>query len=305
MSTPSARPWLLPALLKAMRPRQWIKNLILFAGFVFTLNEQWRPFTPEMWRAFGRSAMAFGLFALLSSSVYLLNDVVDIEKDRQHPTKRHRPIASGALPPRLAVGIAIPLMAAVLILGFCLSPPFAAVAAAYLIMQFAYVFALKQIVLLDVFVLAIGFVMRAVSGAFVIGAEISPWLYTVTLLGALFLGLCKRRNELVLLEGSAAHHRPTLRTYTPALLDSLTSIAASSTVMAYSLYTFTSPKLPPGNLMMLTIPLVIFGMFRYLYLAHTQNAGGSPEEVFLRDRPLIATILLWIACTGLVLGIKR
>jgi 4-hydroxybenzoate polyprenyltransferase len=305
MSTPSSRPWLLASLLKAMRPKQWIKNLILFAGFVFTLNEQWRPFTPEMWRAFARSATAFALFALLSSSVYLLNDVIDIEKDRQHPTKRNRPIASGALPPRLAIGIALPLMAVVLILGYSLSPAFAAVAGAYLVMQFAYVFALKQIVLLDVFVLAIGFVMRAVSGAFVIGAEISPWLYTVTLLGALFLGLCKRRNELLLLDAGAAHHRPTLRTYTPALLDSLTSIAASSTVMAYSLYTFTSPKLPPGNLMMLTIPFVIFGMFRYLYLAHTQNAGGSPEEVFLRDRPLIVTILFWIACTGLVLGIKR
>jgi 4-hydroxybenzoate polyprenyltransferase len=305
MPTSSPRPWLLPTLLKAMRPKQWIKNLLLFAGFVFTLNEQWRPFTPQMWSAFGRSATAFCLFALLSSAVYLLNDVRDVEKDRRHPSKRHRPIASGTLSPRIALAVALLLMPAVLVSGYLLSPAFAAVAASYLAMQFAYVFVLKEVVLLDVFVLAIGFVMRAVSGAVVIGAEISPWLYTVTLLGALFLGLCKRRNELLLLDEGAAHHRPTLRTYTPALLDSLTSIAASSTVMAYSLYTFTSPKLPPGNLMMLTIPFVIFGMFRYLYLAHTQNAGGSPEEVFLRDRPLIVTILLWIACTGLVLGLKR
>jgi 4-hydroxybenzoate polyprenyltransferase len=167
------------------------------------------------------------------------------------------------------------------------------------------VFLLKDVVLLDVFVLAIGFVMRAVSGAVVIGVSISPWLYTVTLLGALFLGLCKRRNELLLLDQAAGEHRKILALYTPSLLDSLTSIVASSTIMAYSLYTFTGSKLPGGNLMMLTIPFVIFGMFRYLYLAHSQNAGGSPEEVFLRDKPLIATIALWIVTTGLILGLVR
>jgi 4-hydroxybenzoate polyprenyltransferase len=290
---------------RAMRPRQWIKNLLLFAGFVFTLNEQWRPFTPAMWTSLGRSAAAFLLFSLLASSVYLLNDVLDVDKDRVHPTKRNRPVASGALPPRIAVAAALVLMPASLVGGYLLSPPFAAVGAGYLVMQFAYIFALKEIVLLDVFVIAIGFVMRAVSGAVVIGAEISPWLYTVTLLGALFLGLCKRRNELLLLDTSAAQHRKILEMYTPSLLDSLTSIVASSTIMAYSLYTFTSPKLPRNNLMMLTIPFVIFGMFRYVYLAHTQNAGGSPEEVFLRDRPLIGTIALWILSTGLILGLRR
>ncbi len=293
------------ALLKAMRPKQWIKNLLLFAGFVFTLNDQWRPFTPSMWSVLGRSAAGFLLFSLLSSSVYLINDVLDADKDRKHPTKRHRPIAAGDLSPAVAVVVAILLMAASLIGGYVLSPTFAAVAGGYLVMQFAYSFILKHIVLVDIFVIAVGFVMRAVSGAVVIGAEISPWLYIVTLLGALFLGLCKRRNELLLLDTEAHHHRKTLTMYTPTLLDSLTSIAASSTIMAYSLYTFTSPKLPHNNLMMLTIPLVIFGLFRYMFLAHSQNAGGSPEEVFLRDKPLIGTIVLWIVVTGLILGLRH
>jgi 4-hydroxybenzoate polyprenyltransferase len=157
----------------------------------------------------------------------------------------------------------------------------------------------------DVFVIAAGFVMRAISGAVVIGAQISPWLYTVTLLGALFLGLCKRRNELVLLEEGADQHRKILKMYTAPMLENLTSIVASSTIMAYSLYTFTSPALPGNNLMMLTIPLVIFGMFRYVFLSHSQNAGGSPEETFLKDRPLIVTIVLWIVSAGLILGLGR
>jgi 4-hydroxybenzoate polyprenyltransferase len=301
----SAREPLPLALLRAMRPKQWIKNLIVFAGFVFTLNERWRPFSPAMWSYLGKSAAAFGLFSLISSSVYLLNDVVDVDNDRLHPRKRNRPVASGALPAGLAMAVAVLLMSACLLLGYKLSHSFAAVAAGYLAMQFAYTFFLKHVVLLDVFVIAIGFVMRAASGAVVIGADISPWLYTVTLLGALFLGLCKRRNELLLLEADARQHRKILEMYTPSLLDSLTSIMASSTIMAYSLYTFTSPKLPSSHLMMLTIPFVIFGLFRYLLLAHSQNAGGSPEEVFLRDPPLIITLVLWVVSTGLILGLRR
>jgi 4-hydroxybenzoate polyprenyltransferase len=298
------------SVLKAMRPKQWIKNLLLFAGFVFTMNERWRPFTPEMWDFLLRSLAAFGLFSLISSSVYLLNDVRDVEKDRAHPTKRNRPIASGELSPRIAIAVGLFLMPLCLIAGYLLSPAFAAVAASYLLMQFAYILALKNVVLLDVFVIALGFVMRAVSGAVVIGAEISPWLYTVTLLGALFLGLCKRRNELLLLETGAGQHRKILEMYTPSLLDSLISIVASSTIMAYSLYTFTSVTgraqgAGGSNLMMLTIPFVIFGLFRYVFLAHRQNAGGSPEEVFLKDRPLIVTILLWILSTGLIMGLRR
>ena len=293
------------ALLTAMRPKQWIKNLLVFAGFVFTLNERWRLFSPEMWRYLGDSCAAFVLFSLISSSVYLLNDVRDVENDRRHPVKKRRPIASGALPPRVAVITAICLMVSCLILATLLSPPFAAVCAGYLVMQFAYIYFLKEVVLLDVFVIALGFVLRAVSGAVVLGAVISPWLYTVTLLGALFLAFCKRRHELMLLDESAGQHRKILESYTLSLLDNLTSIVASSTIMAYSLYTFTSPSLPGNNLMMLTIPFVIFGLFRYVYLAHAHGEGGSPEDVFLKDKPLIATIALWILTTGLILGLKR
>lgn len=293
------------ALVRGLRPKQWIKNLLVFAGFVFTLNDRWRPFSPAMWSFLLRSLAAFGLFSLLSSSIYLLNDVRDVEKDRLHPTKKRRPIASGELNARVAVAVALLLMPLCLVGGYLLAPPFAAVAGSYLVMQFGYILALKEVVLLDVFVLALGFVMRAVSGAVAIGVEISPWLYTVTLLGALFLGLCKRRSELVLLSGNASGHRKILEKYTPGLLDSLISIVASSTIMAYSLYTFTSPKQPGNNLMMLTIPFVIFGLFRYVYLAHTHNAGGSPEEVFLKDKPLIGTLGLWILTTGLVLSLGR
>ncbi len=292
------------ALVRGLRPKQWIKNLLVFAGFVFTLNERWKPFSPTMWAFLERSAVAFALFSLLSSAVYLLNDVRDVEQDRLHPTKKNRPIASGALPARVAVIVASLLMPTCLFFAYRLSPPFAGVLLAYLVMQIAYILALKEVVLLDVFILALGFVMRAVSGAIVIGVTISPWLYTVTLLGALFLGLCKRRSEVVLLDTNAASHRKILAHYTPALLDSLISIVASSTVMAYSLYTFTSPK-QGSNLMMLTIPFVIFGLFRYLFLAHTRNAGGSPEEVFLRDKPLIGTLGCWIVTTGLVLALAR
>lgn len=295
---------LLPALVRAMRPKQWIKNLLVFAGFVFTFNDKWHLWTPEMWTSLERSGLAFVLFSLLASSVYLLNDVRDLPKDRLHPTKRNRPIAAGLLPPGVAIAAALILIPVCLTAGYLLSPPFAAVASGYLGMQIAYILVLKEVVLLDVFVLAIGFVMRAITGAVVIGAEISPWLYIVTLLGSLFLGLCKRRNELVVLEAEAQQHRKILRFYTPALLDGLISIVASSTIMAYSLYTFTSPKLPRNNLMMLTIPFVIFGLFRYLFIAHAQNGGGSPEEVFLRDRPLIATIFLWIVTTGIILGLR-
>lgn len=293
------------ALVKAMRPKQWIKNLLVFSGFVFTLNERWHPFSKAMWDYLGRSAAAFALFSLLSSCVYLLNDVLDVEKDRQHPTKRNRPIASGAVSPRVAVAVALVLVPVCLTLGYRLSLAFAAVTTAYLLMQVAYIFVLKHVVLLDVFIIAIGFVMRAISGAVVIGVNISPWLYTVTLLGALFLGLCKRRNELVLLEGGAGHHRKILKMYTPSMLDGLTSMVASSTIMAYSLYTFTSPTLPANNSMMLTIPFVIFGLFRYVFLSHSQNAGGSPEEVFLKDKPLIITIVLWVISAGLILGLGR
>jgi 4-hydroxybenzoate polyprenyltransferase len=293
------------ALIRAMRPKQWSKNVLLFAGMVFTVNDRWRPMTPEMWNYAARATLAFVIFCLTASSIYLLNDVLDVEEDRQHPKKRFRPIASGTLPRSVALTVSLLLMPACVLGAYQLSRGYASIIAGYLVMQLAYVSVLKHLVLVDVFVIAIGFVMRAAAGAVVIGAEISPWLYTVTLLGALFLGLCKRRNELLLLEDDAAKHRKILDEYTPALLDTLISITAAAAIMAYSLYTFTYPKLPQNHMMMLTVPFVIFGMFRYLYLAHRKNEGGSPEDVLFKDRPLIITIVLWVATAAVILGVER
>jgi 4-hydroxybenzoate polyprenyltransferase len=288
-----------------MRPKQWIKNLLLFAGLVFTLNTRWTIGSPTMWDFIERSSLAFALFSLVASGIYLINDVLDVDKDRKHPKKRLRPIASGALSARLATTVALILLPTGVTGAFVLNEGFGWVTAGYVLMQIAYVFVLKHVVLLDVFVIATGFVLRAVGGALVIGAEISPWLYTVTLLGALFLGLCKRRNELLLLGDNVGEHRKILEEYTPELLDTLISVVSSATIMAYSLYTFTSPTLPKNHLMMLTVPFVIFGMFRYLYLAHRKNEGGSPEDLLTKDLPLVSTIILWVAAAGAILAWSR
>jgi 4-hydroxybenzoate polyprenyltransferase len=302
--TDAAPRQLLPPLLAAMRPKQWIKNLLLFAGMGFSVNQAWRLGDDRMWDLLARATAAFGLFCATASAIYLINDVLDVAKDRGHPVKRHRPVASGRLAPATAVGVAMVLMPVAVALGFLLAWQFGAVLAGYAAMQLLYVLLLKHVVLVDVFVIALGFVGRAVAGALVVGVAISPWLYIVTLLGALFLGLCKRRHELVLLAEDAGSHRKNLDDYSEGLLDSLISIAASATVMAYSLYTFSSERLPRNHLMMLTVPFVIFGLFRYLYLAHRRGGGGSPEELLLRDRPLAITILLWILTAGLILGLS-
>lgn len=292
-------------LLQALRPRQWSKNLVLFAGFLFTLNEKWRPGDGTMAPFLLQALAAFAVFCLLSSAVYLMNDLKDIEHDRQHPEKRHRPLAAGALSPLVAVAMAVVLAAGSLGAAYALRPAFALVGLIYLLMQVAYTLLLKQVVLLDVFIIALGFVLRAVGGAVAIGAEISPWLYIVTLLGALFLGFAKRRHELLLLSEVAGQHRPILEEYSAPLLDQIITIMAAATIMAYSLYTFTSPKLPRNHLMMLTIPLVLFGMCRYLYLIHRHEAGGKPEEVLLRDRPIISTVVLWVTASALILAYGR
>ncbi len=292
-------------LLLAMRPKQWTKNGILFLPLAFTLNEYWRPFSPEMYRYLGLATLAFVVFCLLSGAVYLVNDVIDVEKDRLHPTKRLRPIASGKISHTTALSTA----AALAIIGvsgaLVLSLPFGLVAVAYLIVQAAYTYALKHLVLLDVFTIAAGFVLRAVGGAVVIQVAISPWLYICTVLLSLFLGFSKRRHELVLLNNQAGNHRQILREYTPELLEEILSVVTSSTVMAYSLYTFTYPKLPQNHAMMLTIPFVLYGIFRYLYLVHLKNEGGSPEEVLLGDRPFLINIALWIMSVVVILGLFR
>lgn len=292
-------------LLRAMRPKQWVKNGILFFPLAFTLNEYWTLFSAEMYRYAGLATLGFIIFCILSSAVYLINDVADVEKDRLHPTKRNRPIAAGKVSTSTALAAAAVLTIACLAAGFALSVPFGLVAAAYFVLQLGYTYVLKHIVLLDVFAIAAGFVLRAVAGAVVMQVAISPWLYLVTVLLSLFLGFSKRRHELILLNDQAINHRQILSEYTPELLDQILSVVTSSTVMAYSLYTFTYEKLPRNHAMMVTIPFVLYGIFRYLYLVHLKNAGGSPEEILLGDRPFLINIVLWMLSVVVILSVFR
>jgi len=296
---------LLKDLLYTTRPKQWTKNGLVFLGFIFTLNEYWTPFSPTMYRMLATTLVAFVLFCMLSSAVYLINDLVDVEQDRNHPTKRYRPLASGRLSPRVAAGTAVVLVAVALPAAFYINLPFGLVALGYFLLMLLYSFVLKNLVLVDVLTIAIGFVLRAVAGAEAISVAISPWLVVCTLLGALFLGFAKRRHELILLNDQATNHRQILSEYSPALLDQIIIITVATTIMAYSLYTFTAEKLPKNHAMMLTIPCVLYGAFRYLYLVHLRNEGGSPEEILLKDVPLLLDIGIWIASVLLILFVFR
>lgn len=309
---PSALPQTTPLqtakyLLKGMRPKQWVKNAFVFAGIVFA--EQ-HLFT-QLW-AVGRVVLAFALFSLVSSAVYLLNDLADIEQDRQHPKKRLRPLAAGLLSPALAriatvvlviIGLGVPLL--LTMRGGVLASAwgwFAVVLGLYFGLQIAYTFRLKHMVILDLFAIAGGFVLRAVGGATVLGVAMTPWWLLCVLLLSLFLGLGKRRNELRVLEGGAGSHRRILEEYTPQLLEHLLLIVVACTIVAYSQATFTAASVPqePYPFLMLTIPFVIYAMFRYLYLIQRKGEGGEPADLLFRDRPLLLTILLWGA---LVIGI--
>ena len=300
----------LRAVLRSMRPRQWTKNLIVFLALLFSINERWEVSEPSSWAPLlGWSVLAFALFCLVSSADYLVNDVVDRESDALHPEKRRRPIAAGLLSPRAAVIWAVALATAALAGGFALSAPLTwhvgAVIAGYIVLMVSYTFVLKHIVLMDMMAIGAGFVLRAMAGALTIDTPISPWLYVVTALGALFLVLHKRRAELTLLESGAGNHRPILEEYSPALLDQMTSLVTASTLIAYGLYTFTAENLPENNAMMLTIPFVLYGLLRYLYLVHQKGEGGSPEEILLRDWPLLIDILLWVVTAATVLAVYR
>lgn len=293
-------------LLITMRPKQWTKNLIVFLPLVFTINLYWQPLRlDQLLPLFVKVALAFLLFCLISSGDYLVNDLVDMEKDRAHPVKRNRPLASGKLRRGYAVVAAAILVLGGISLGFALGPGIGLVLSGYLIVMLVYSFLLKRVVIVDVLTIAGGFVLRAVGGAVVLAVPVSPWLYICTLLGALFLGLGKRRHELLMLNDTAETHRGTLGEYTPALVEEMISVVTSSTVIAYGLYTFVAPNLPQNHAMMLTIPFVLYGVFRYLFLIHAHNLGGSPEEVLLTDVPLIVDILLWAFSSLAILVIFR
>jgi 4-hydroxybenzoate polyprenyltransferase len=281
-----------------MRPRQWAKNLFIFAGLVFA-DKLLHP------TLLARNVLAVVLFCLLSSTVYLINDLADMEKDRQHPHKRRRPLASGRLQPQIALMAAclFPLISTPV--AFVIDWRFGIVAVAYLAIMVAYSLLLKNLVIVDVLVVSAGYVLRVAAGVIVTGVPFSPWLYVCTILLALFISLSKRRHELLILEGTANEHRTTLNEYTPQLLDEMIAVVTSTTVMAYSLYTFSAPSLPTDHSMMLTIPFVLYGIFRYLYLIHVRNEGGTPEELVFKDKPLLLDIALWGVTTLAVLYMFR
>lgn len=276
--------------LKALRPEQWSKNLIVFAALIFA-----REFTNGALVI--KAVIAFALFCLASSAVYLMNDLIDIDRDRLHPEKSKRPIASGEVKKSHAALMAI-IFALVAVPGslYFLNEYFFTAVFSYLILMLLYSMILKQVVIIDVMTIATGFVIRAVGGAVAIMVEISPWLIVCTTLLALFLGFGKRRHELVLLNEDAAQHRDILEHYSIALLDQLISIVTAATIIAYAIYTMFGgvyEKLGVKHLE-LTIPFVIYGIFRYLYLIHKKEAGGSPTRVLYTDLPIIVCVMLWI-----------
>lgn len=287
---------MIAAIFRSLRPQQWTKNGFVFAALIFSLKVFEVPLLL-------RALAAFGVFCFLSGAIYLLNDCSDYAEDRVHPKKSKRPIASDQLSRGAGLAAAAVFGLGSLAAAFLLGLPFFYAAAIYALLQAAYSLKLKHVVILDVFIVAAGFVLRVVAGGLVIGVPLSHWLLICTTLLALFIALSKRRHEIVLLEGEAANHRPILREYSAYLLDQMISVVTASTVIAYCLYTVspeTVAKFGTSNLIF-TMPLVLYGIFRYLYLVHKKGQGGSPEEMILRDRPLLIAVVLWVAAAIVIL----
>jgi 4-hydroxybenzoate polyprenyltransferase len=294
-SSQGRRPVLLNLLI-SLRPGQWTKNLFVFAALVFAQR------LGDM-DAVMKAVIAFFVFCALSSTVYLINDVLDREQDRRHPLKAHRPIASGALNPTLALAAAAGVGIAAMIAASALGHQFFQTAAAYVVLLIAYSAFLKHIVILDVLTIAAGFTLRAAAGAAAIAVPMSHWLLVCTTLLALFIALSKRRHELTLLTDTAIDHRPILSDYTPYLLDQMISVVTASTLIAYVFYTI-SPETTAKfgtDLLSLTIPFPLYGIFRYLYLVHLRDKGGSPAELVVNDRPLLACVGLWALSVILII----
>ncbi|NJN67718.1 MAG: decaprenyl-phosphate phosphoribosyltransferase [Chloroflexaceae bacterium] len=280
-------------LLLAMRPHQWIKNLFVFAAIAFSEQRLWLQLDQLL-----VTVAAFGVFCMAASVIYLINDLVDIEKDRAHPRKCRRPLASGKISPSLATATAVVLTLAVLPLAYLVDRDFGflTILLGYVIVQgVLYSYWLKNIVIVDILTIAAGFVLRAVAGVVVLDVTMTPWLLVCMGLLALFLAIGKRRHELILLEQGAGEHRRILNEYSVPMLDQMMSIVTASIIMAYSMTTFSAPAVPrePYPLLMVTIPFVVYGIFRYLYLIYQRDGGGSPDEVVLKDMPLAGAIVLW------------
>lgn len=287
----------LPALLEALRPKQWTKNGLLFAALLFSIDKH-HPAPVYL-----RAVSAFLVFCLLSGFTYLINDALDVAADRQHPRKRHRPIASGRLSVRDAWTVALVGIPLLLVAAFSIDPKFFLAALTYLVLTLGYSFFLKHQVIVDVLTLASLFVIRAAAGAFAIAVPISEWLMLCTLLLALFLGLAKRRGELVAL-GDRPATRPILAEYSIPMLDQMITIVGASCIMSYTLYSFYSQTGQRRPYLMSTIPFVLYGLFRYLYLSHRKGMGEAPETVLIEDRPLLVNLVLFAFTAGLVLLLR-
>jgi len=286
-------------ILKSLRPQQWIKNFFIFAAIIFSQNIFNLPLLLK-------AVIAFIAFCVLSSSLYILNDLKDLEEDKRHPIKSKRPLASGRLKKSHAILSFVIISSLGFILAVTLNRNFFIIALVYFILQIAYSFRLKHVVILDVFVIAAGFLIRVVAGGLAIEVSLSSWLLICTTLLALFLALGKRRHELVLLEEEASDHRPILEEYNPYFLDQLIAVVTASIVIAYCLYTIdaeTVAKFGTTNLLY-TVPFVFYGIFRYLYLIHQKSKGGSPETLILKDKPLLIDIFLWIASAVFILYMR-
>jgi 4-hydroxybenzoate polyprenyltransferase len=291
----SARPMAL-SLVLSLRPSQWTKNLFILLPLM--LAQRLLDVQAVLY-----AVAAFVIFCALSGVVYLINDIADQEADRQHPVKKNRPIASGALPVPVAIGWSVILGTAALGAAFWLRPLFGTIALSYVVLLALYSAQLKHIVILDVLTIAIGFVLRAVAGAVAVDVSISQWLYVLTILLALFLALSKRRHELVLLADGATSHRRILDEYSPYLLDQMIAVVSASTIVAYAFYTMspeTVLRLGTDRLI-LTLPFPLYGIFRYLYLVHLKEGGGSPSDMLLTDRPLLLCVGLWAATVATII----
>jgi 4-hydroxybenzoate polyprenyltransferase len=283
------------SLVVSLRPGQWSKNLFVFAGLLFGKQ----LFEPT---ALAATIAAFWIFCALSGVIYLINDVADREADRRHPLKSRRPIASGQLSPGLALAAAVVIGGLGLAAAFALRPAFGWVALAYVVLQTSYSAGLKHLVIIDVLTIAIGFVLRAVAGAVVVDVAISHWLLVCVVLLALFLALSKRRHELTLLAAGATEHRKILGEYSPYLLDQMIGVVTASTLVAYIFYTISPETVQKFDTeyLALTIPFPLYGIFRYLYLVHKREGGGSPAEMLLSDRPLLLCVALWAVAVVLI-----
>jgi 4-hydroxybenzoate polyprenyltransferase len=279
-------------LIGSMRPKQWVKNCAVFAGLIF--SKSFLHLGPVI-----ESLYCFFLFSTVSGAVYILNDIIDKEKDELHPVKCKRPIASGKLDSSKALVFSLVVLVISLTLAALLDIGLFLILFAYFFLVLVYSLKLKNIVILDVIILSMGFVLRTVGGAVVIGVWISPWLILCTTLLALFLALNKRKNELLVLSDKAGQHKKILEHYTPELINSMLSVITSATVMSYSLYTFSAGK---SSYMMLTIPFVLYGIFRYQYLVMSKDSGGSPELTLFKDKPLLICILLWIITSMVIVA---